>query len=511
MDYFITLKAVLSAIENNLQSGVDTDALARVAGFSPSHFHTVFRTAMGKPPAAYIRTRRLLHAARDLAESDVRVVDIALKWGFDSHETFTRAFVRQFGRTPSRFRTENRRFSIPTVSPGIFGPTLQYKEETMNEVQKSTERFKDGAVLHGVPKVTYMGNPPELTPFIASLKTALHYVGQDDAPYAHYHCMAGSAFRLMWNTAYWDGGNVDILSMDGDAAKPLRRAIEAAGRSCRLLFKHEVNETNLKGRLKPGNGVEFGGKQEFLSLIRQQIDGGMPVVAFGIIGPPEACVITGYREHGEALLGWNFFQDMPEMAGEVERTDEGYFVRRGWYEHRDTLGVMAIGPCTGMKPLKENVKNALEYAMEVLSPRVVGTYAGGLNAFDAWAGALEKKSEFPANAPAPLLFERLMCQTDAQTEVAEGRSYAHGWLEYMAKQFPKAAEPMEKAAQLFDRSHRAVWEMWDLLGGLGMGEAQAQAIGSEEIRMKLVERIRKCRQYDEQAIPLLKRAAEMLG
>ena len=510
MNYFITLKAALAFIEGSLRSGVDTDTVARHTGFSPSHFHTVFRAALGMPPAAYIRSRRLMHAAKDLAESEDRVVDVALRYGFDSHETFTRAFVRQFKKTPSEFRAGCRRFPIPIVSPGIFGPTLNYKEETMSDQNKGIERFEDGTVLHGVPRVSYFGNPPELTPFIASLKTAMQYIGYTDIPYAHYHCMAGSAFRLMWNTSCWDGGNIDILVTDENPVEPLLRAVKAGGRSCRMLFKHTANETHFHGRLQPGPGVEYGGKDDFITLIKGQIDSGIPVIVFGVMGPPEACVVTGYRENGEALLGWNFFQDMPDMVGAVEKTVEGTFIRREWYEHSETIGAVAIGGCAGMAPLRENVREALGYAVRIMLPRRVGAYAGGLDAFDAWASALSKKSEFPANAPMPLLFERLMCQSDAHTMVAEGRSYAKGWLEYMAQQIPEASDPMLKAAKLFDHSHRTVWEMWDIIGGIGMGEKQAGNIGDDHIRQKLIERIGKLRQYDEKAIPHLRRAFELL-
>lgn len=511
MNYFLIIKAALSHIEDNLCGDVDAAALARRAGFSPSHFHAVFRTALGMPPAAYVRARRLQHAAHAIAESGERVVDIALRYGFESHETFTRAFLRQFKQTPSVFRAACRSFPVQMVTPGIFGPTLRFKEENMNGYPKAIERFDDGAVLHGVPRVSYFGNPPELTPFIASLKTVMQYTGVTDIPYPHYHCVAGSAFRLMWNTACWDGGNVDILVMDEDPVRPLLRAVGAAGRRCRMLFKETVNETHFQGRLKLRPGVDYGGKDEFVSLIRKRIDSGVPVVAFGVMGPPEACVVTGYRDGGETLLGWNFFQDMPEMAGAVEKTGEGYFVRRGWFEHRETIGVIAIDDGGEAPDLRAAVRDALENGADILSPRRVGTHAGGLDAFDAWAGALRSKSEFPENAPMPLLFERLMCQTDAHTMVAEGRSYAHGWLEHMAKQYPEAAEPMGKAASLFDRAHRTVWEMWELIGGLGMGEKQAANMGRADIREKLICRIGKLRQYDEQAVPHLRRAAALLA
>lgn len=74
----------------------------------------------------------------------------------------------------------------------------------------------------------------------------------------------------------------------------------------------------------------------------------------------------------------------------------------------------------------------------------------------------------------------------------------------------KAALSHIECNLFFERSHRTVWEMWDLLGGIGMGEKQARNLGEEEVRKKLVERIRKLRQYDEQAIPHLEKAIEAL-
>jgi hypothetical protein len=162
------------------------------------------------------------------------------------------------------------------------------------------------------------------------------------------------------------------------------------------------------------------------------------------------------------------------------------------------------------EPLLGTIREALSNAAAVMKPRSVGSYAGGLTAFDAWAAALDKKGEFPDNAPVPFLFERLMCECDAHVMVAEGRSYAEGWLKYMAEKFPEAAEPMTRAAALFEQSHRTVREMWDLLGGLQMGEMQARALGQSDIRASLVQRIHKLKALDEQAIPLLQSAAELL-
>ncbi len=515
MNYFTMLKAALSHIENNLCEPISADAVARQVNFSPSHFHAVFRTAIGVPPAAYIRARRLMRAAQELACGGKRVVDIALRYGFDSHETFTRAFQRQFGCTPTAFRASHSTFEVPLVVPGIHGPLYIGKEDfdMCSSLKTGMERLSRGLVLHGVPKVSYFGNPPELTPYPACVANALKYAGVD-IPYAHYHCMGGTAFRLMWNMDYWDGGNVDVLAMAGDTAEPLRRAAAAGGRGIELILKEGVpSMKSFAGHLHTGADVRTGSREDMLALIHASLEQGIPAIGFGIIGPPEACLITGYDEDGDVLMGWNFFQDMPELAGSVERTDEGYFLRRGWFEHDDTLGVLALSPkasdCTAEEQ-RRAVAGALRRAAAILRPRQVWARAGGLSAFDAWAADLGKASEFPTDAPLPMLFERLMCESDAHTMVAEGRSYAEGWLKHMAGQYSQAAEPMLKAAELFEQSHRVCWEMWDLIGGLQMGEEQARRLGDANVRAQLIQRIAVLKGCDERAIPLLEQASELL-
>ena len=66
----------------------------------------VFTVQRGEPGALYSRKEALL-AARDLRDTDQRVYDICLKYGFDSQQTFTRVFTRTFNQPPGAYRKEN--------------------------------------------------------------------------------------------------------------------------------------------------------------------------------------------------------------------------------------------------------------------------------------------------------------------------------------------------------------------------------------------------------------------
>ena len=101
--------------QTNLHAPLSVATLAATVDRSPSHFARRFTTATGESPRRHVERLRLERAARMLVTRDATVLEIALECGYASHETFTRAFVRRFGRTPSRWRATaaSRRGSDP--------------------------------------------------------------------------------------------------------------------------------------------------------------------------------------------------------------------------------------------------------------------------------------------------------------------------------------------------------------------------------------------------------------
>ena len=102
------LLSLLRHVGGRLDGDVSLDALAARAGWSPFHLHRAFRRLVGETPKAYTQRLRLDRAAARLAAGTDRVVDVALDSGFASHEVFTRAFTRRFGRSPERYRAAAR-------------------------------------------------------------------------------------------------------------------------------------------------------------------------------------------------------------------------------------------------------------------------------------------------------------------------------------------------------------------------------------------------------------------
>jgi len=508
-DYSMAIKSALDFIENRVAEDMQPEQVAKVIGFSLSHSRAVFSRVTGKTISRYIIGRKLSHAAFELVSTGRPVSDIAMDYGFASHDSFTRAFRRAFGEPPSRFRQQERSVGSMLITQGIYGPAVQSMREKVILMDSANIIDPSSSVLYGVPKVSYFSAECECTPFPSSLKACLGFIGQ---PVAYHHLMAitGAAFRLLWNTEYWDGGNVGILGIRPDVTQPLRRAMDAMGRDCTLLCKpeHPALLAGLEGESK---AVKTGDKQAFVDLIRREIDAGRPAIGFGIIGPPEACVITGYRDGGETLLGWNFFQDMPEYASGIEKEPCGYFVRQGWYEHPDTVVILALGERKdGPSDEKTLLIDTLTYALEIMETPRVYERAAGYAAYDAWADALLSESEFPAGAPLPLLMERLMCQIDGACMIGD-RYQAHRFMQEQAALFPEAEAEMEKASQLFGEEALLALRMGEAIGGMRMGEKQAQALAKRETREEIARLIRQAKELDMQAATHMKQALRLLG
>jgi AraC-like DNA-binding protein len=107
MNYDACIKKSIEYIENNLNNKIELKELAEQVYLSKYHFHRLFRTTVGEPVAEYIRKKRLMEAAKELINTDEKIVDIALKYQFGSQETFTKAFKKLFGIPPREFRRSN--------------------------------------------------------------------------------------------------------------------------------------------------------------------------------------------------------------------------------------------------------------------------------------------------------------------------------------------------------------------------------------------------------------------
>ena len=102
------LKEVIKYTENHYSESISIAQIARIAGFSESHFMRFFKETIGMTFVEYLRDYRLTMAARLLRGSDSAILDIAMQSGFDSLSYFNRSFKQKYGMSPKTYRRQDR-------------------------------------------------------------------------------------------------------------------------------------------------------------------------------------------------------------------------------------------------------------------------------------------------------------------------------------------------------------------------------------------------------------------
>ena len=133
MDWITGIQNAINYIEEHLTQELDYEAIARESFSSSFHFQRVFRILCGYTLGEYIRFRRLTLAGTELANTREKVIDVAYKYGYDSPESFAKAFQKFHGITPTQARGDGvtlqsfSRLSIKVTLEG--GSMMNYRIE----------------------------------------------------------------------------------------------------------------------------------------------------------------------------------------------------------------------------------------------------------------------------------------------------------------------------------------------------------------------------------------------
>lgn len=136
MDWITGIQNAIDYVEDNILNHIDYEEVARKAYSSSFHFQRVFSLLCGYTLGDYIRLRRLTLAGAELASKNVKVIDVALKYGYDSPESFSRAFVRFHGVTPSSVKNGESIKSFSRISVKLTldgGDIMDYRIEKKEE------------------------------------------------------------------------------------------------------------------------------------------------------------------------------------------------------------------------------------------------------------------------------------------------------------------------------------------------------------------------------------------
>lgn len=165
MDPLKKMNDALNYIEENLADEIDFKEVARLAFCSEYHFQRMFSFLAGLSLSEYIRRRRLTLAAFELNNSSIRVIDVAVKYGYTSPDSFARAFHSLHGITPSEARNNGQ--SLKAYPRMTFQLSIKGGSE-MNYRIVEKEAFSIVGIKKRVP-IVFNGVNPEIAAMWQSL------------------------------------------------------------------------------------------------------------------------------------------------------------------------------------------------------------------------------------------------------------------------------------------------------------------------------------------------------
>lgn len=156
MDSLKRMNEALGYIEENLENDIDLKEVAKIALCSEYHFQRMFSFLAGATLSEYIRRRRLTLAAFELNKSNIRVIDTAVKYGYSSADSFSRAFQGLHGITPSKARNNGQ--SLKAYPRMTFQLSIKGGNE-MNYRIEEKETFSIVGIKKRVPIIFNEVNP----------------------------------------------------------------------------------------------------------------------------------------------------------------------------------------------------------------------------------------------------------------------------------------------------------------------------------------------------------------
>ena len=351
------IQDAIDYIENNLFEPINIETVGKAINYAPSSFSNIFSAVVGYSVGEYIRFRRLSEAAEQLIQKNssisisISITDTAFMCGYDTVESFSKAFKRLFGYTPSQFielKSESKKLKYHKFAPIKINFNLQGGFSMTRNL------------IPGLQKVDWSDTSRQ-SEFVNSVVSVLNGLGEN-TNYDYVCAVSGSAFMTAFSKKGWDFGNHSAKNMP-------------------VIYDHTFKMF--------GYDIKFYTKSDFATdsrLITESIDKGIPVIAGGVINCSNECLISGYDNNGAVLLGYNPFMHIEDDHGEPH-DDTGYFRKTGWHENLD--GFIIIGD-KSKKPSEEAIfAETLKLIKRLVSEEsLVLTHHNGTAAHKAFANAL---------------------------------------------------------------------------------------------------------------------------
>lgn len=458
MEWIMKMEKIIDYIEDHLIETIDFNEIARLACCSSYNFQRVFSFCMEIPLAEYIRNRRMSVAAGELRSSDISMIHISVKYGYDSYEAFSRAFMRFHGVTPKQARCTNMTLKIYPKA------TLIYREENMPINNQPFEW-----ILERKPTAEFFRNktPSPITlNFPVSMWSYMEFMGQNTNTMQTFTLIA-----TLCKDAYNAG-----LALTEDSG--ILTAMQTFGYPCeiystRLSDKNYISESELRKR-----------------IINEITVNKRPVIAINVVDCCFGGIIVGYKEEGECLLNWGYFpfdsSDNPKPLI-TECID--------WY--RKTYKVLFVGEhsnCpTDLKQIYlTGLKEAVEYLGDENNLRIAMFYA-------EWKKYLMEDEPLISNDYS--FIDPMWC------DYAEKRFYAGHFMLQLKAFLPKYENKLNELWNIFGKNiNRLMYDYIakvDLTPGSDCEKINIEKLNDKTIRNEMFEIISKCEEEERKAARII--------
>ena len=351
-------------------------------------------------------------------------------------------------------------------------------------------------VLEGVERICW--GITSCLCFPGSVKTAMRFIGEDVTD-DYIMGISGGAFSMYWGMP-WSQANVELLlGIMGEEV--VRRTFEALGYAYTVIPKWgQENQNQMKGL--------------FRRMIVDSVDRGRPVIAKGVVGPPECCIVTGYDKSGDVLYGWSYYQGVADF---YQGDAESYFIKDDWYGN--CYGLILIGDMKLRPPRRQILQNTLEWAVSLaripefllFSNGNVERFMSGLVAYDAMVEALLRDEDFPAGNLDVLTLRSVPISNDGIPLMSEKRKSAMRFLNSIADEGLPGTEELRRAAEAYRKETQILDEAATMVPYSYAPEEERLKLADPKLRRKVSRLVREAKQHEEMAVRHLEKALKRLA
>ncbi|MHB1154133.1 MAG: helix-turn-helix domain-containing protein [Eubacteriales bacterium] len=463
MDWIYVTQKAINFIEDNLTDDISNEAVAKYLYSSNHHFQRIFGIVTGFTISDYIRNRRLSLAGQELFTLKSKVIDVALKYRYDSPESFTKAFIRFHGITPSAARESNdnlKCFSPLTIQINVKGGFIMTRKLIPNIVK-----------LCDVQSENYM--------FDSCMRTVMKAFNENESMnFTFFAGITGDLFTQTWGKPNWQYNNEYSLSCRNTLV-PIRSAFEACGYEFEYIHKDDIQRN----------------KPEYVRRIVESIDRGYPVLTFGIVGPPTCSIIFGYDENGDLLIGWSQFTDEVKEDNPMDlELSDNYFQKRNGLDRSE--GIIFILKKNSTPAISEHIKKSILNIPKLASLQSTNKISLGRQAFDDWADSLLCDDDF---ADESMLARPLDTYGSCMVMLGTNMYNVQDYLNMAKEECPDIKPQIEMLQLLFIKEKEALDKIVELQGGYFF-DSDRRALLNKDFRIKLSELIKKTGQCYADAV-----------